>query len=134
MASREGAAHRPTGGRRIISTISYRLFALAVLALPAPLLGRAAPAAHAAGLWFVAPGGADSATCGGSGAQPCRTIGQAIANAGAGDTISIAPGTYHELITINKNLTLQGAGSGSTVLDGTASSGSVITIGTTTGL
>ncbi len=41
----------------------------------------------------VAANGADDATCGPA-ARPCRTIGRAIDNAAAGDTIEVGPGRY----------------------------------------
>ena len=44
----------------------------------------------------VANDGLDSSTCGGS-AQACRSIGQAIENASAGDTIEVGPGRYGDL-------------------------------------
>jgi hypothetical protein len=58
---------------------------LAVAVLPAP-------SAHAAKL-SVASNGSDDAACGVS-ARPCRSIGQAIANATPGDTIEVGPGRY----------------------------------------
>jgi pectin methylesterase-like acyl-CoA thioesterase len=48
------------------------------------------------------------------------TIQEAINAAGAGDTISIAAGTYNESLTINKALTIQGANAG---IAGTGSRG-----------
>jgi hypothetical protein len=69
------------------------------------------PAAHAATTtWSVnAATGADSSTCGSS-ASPCKTIGQAVANAVAGDTVSVAAGTYAEQVTLAKRLTIIGPG------------------------
>jgi|GEM_PF-768515 len=46
-------------------------------------------------------------------------ISAAVANAQANSTIRVAPGTYQEQVTVNKNLTIQGSGqsgSGATVL------------------
>lgn len=45
---------------------------------------------------FVANDGTDGPTCGAKKA-PCRSIGRAVANAGAGDTIVVAPGHYGDL-------------------------------------
>ena len=61
------------------------------------------------------------------------TIQSEVTNATAGDTVLVKAGTYSESVTINKALTLNGAGAGSTTLqaptactgDGIALSGSV---------
>jgi hypothetical protein len=53
-------------------------------------------------------------------------IGPAVAAASSGDTVSIGPGTYLGGFTIDKNLTLDGAGAQRTIISG---GGSVITIG-----
>jgi hypothetical protein len=74
-----------------------------------------APTAHAAGpaTWFVnAASGADSSSCGGTSAAACKSIGQAVTNAAAGDTVMVAAGTYAEQVTIMKTLTLLGPGVG----------------------
>ena len=63
--------------------------------------------------------------------SPCLTIGAAIAKSGAGDVVEVAAGTYGEGLTIAHDLTLQGAGAGQTVIDGsnnTSNSGSVVAI------
>lgn len=63
-------------------------------------------AAGAAGTTrYVSSTGADSGDCT---AAPCRTITYAVSQAGAGDTISVAAGTYGESVTITKTLTLLG--------------------------
>jgi len=49
-------------------------------------------------------------------ANPCATISQAISQANPGNTIQIAVGAYTESFTIDKSLTLQGAGEGSTTI------------------
>ena len=86
-----------------------RWLGLAVLlALLAGLAGPV-PAARAATTRFVALTGADSGACASS-ASPCRTIGYALDQAAAGDTISVDAGLYPERLTIAKNVTLQGAG------------------------
>ncbi|HEV7127899.1 MAG TPA: right-handed parallel beta-helix repeat-containing protein, partial [Ktedonobacterales bacterium] len=87
---------------------------IATLAVGAVLITHGA---HASGATFHvnAATGVDSGTCGPV-ATPCKTIGQAITNAANGDTISVAAGTYSENLSLNKNLTITGAGIGSTVL------------------
>ncbi len=70
--------------------------------------------------------GVDSVTCGP--VNPCRTIGQAITNAAAsGDTISVAAGTYAEHLVLTKTVTIQGATTGATIIDG-SDTGAVVTI------
>ncbi len=74
--------------------------------------------------WYVAPSGNDANDCLSS-VTACLTIGAAISKASAGDTISIAAGTYAETdIVITKDLTLAGAGANKTTIDGTAPSDS----------
>ena len=49
-----------------------------------------------AGTLLVAETGADSSACG-SPTSPCRSIGQAIANANPGDEIVVGPGVYGDV-------------------------------------
>jgi hypothetical protein len=69
--------------------------------------------AHAAGPWYVGPGGNDSNACT-SPATRCATINGALNKAGfvAGDTIRVQTGTYtgsgDEVVLLNKNATLSG--------------------------
>jgi hypothetical protein len=46
--------------------------------------------------WYVANDGVDGSGCGAT-TSPCRSIGQATANASSGDTIIVGPGIYGEL-------------------------------------
>ncbi len=56
----------------------------------------------------VSPLGADSGNCQGA---ACLTIGYALSQAAlSGDTIALAAGTYAEQITVNKSVTINGAG------------------------
>src|SRR5512145_629941 len=88
--------------------------ALALLAaLPRP--GQSAPAALTR---YVAPGGADGNDCL-TPVKACEHIQAAIDKSASGDIILVAPGTYIEnLAIIDKGLTLQGAGSAATIVDG----------------
>jgi hypothetical protein len=85
---------------------------MVVAAVAALILLIGAPAAYAAATLYVdAATGVDSGSCGAQG-SPCQTIGQALANAGQGDTIQVAPGTYAGPLTINQSVTLEGAQAG----------------------
>jgi hypothetical protein len=69
-------------------------------------------------LWIASPAAwAATITVCGSGCNQ-TTIGAAINAASPGDTIMIGSGTYYESIVISKNLTLHGAGSTLTIIDG----------------
>src|SRR5262249_29881039 len=62
------------------------------------------------GTEFTASGGAQPASVTGltPGVNIFGTIGAAIGAASAGDTINVSDGTYSELVTVNKSLTIQG--------------------------
>jgi parallel beta-helix repeat protein len=73
-------------------------------------LGVGGSVSHAAGGWCVNPGGTGG----------CYARIQAAVNAApAGSSISVAPGTYKEDVSITKAITLQGAGSATTIIDAT---------------
>lgn len=67
--------------------------------------------------WYVSPTGSDGNSCT-SPAAACQHINAAIGKSASDDTIILAAGTYLENITIAKSLTLQGAGSDVTFIDG----------------
>lgn len=66
---------------------------------------------HAAGPWYVKPGGNDGNSCQ-STTEACATINGAIAKADASDTIYIAEGTYTSagmaVVLLDKNVNLSG--------------------------
>ena len=71
--------------------------------------------------WYVAEGGDDGNSCSSWG-DACATIAGAVGKAVNGDTIEVAAGTYHEHdITVYKQLTINGAGAESTIIDADAS-------------
>ena len=70
--------------------------------------------------------GSNSNTCL-SPTTACKTIKRAITLAASGDSIAVAASTYTENLTININLTINGAGAGTTIVDGNAA-GRVITV------
>lgn len=74
-------------------------------------------AAPTATFYVDAATGSDGNACAAPGTA-CATIGAAVAKASSGDTIQIAAGTYNEHdIILNTELTLIGAGAGSTIVD-----------------
>jgi len=106
--------------------------ALVFSALAALVLTAAAGAAGATR--HVSPTGTDAGDCS---ASPCRTISYAVAQANAGDTISVASGTYAESVRVTKTLNLIGhdatidaAGQSSppngVVISGAGAAGSVV--------
>lgn len=97
--------------------------------------GRSTQAAPLANTWFVdGTTGNNGNTCLSSGAA-CETIAGAMGKAAIDDVIVIAAGTYHENLTdslIVQDLTLNGAGVGSTIIDGSASGRVLETTGNVT--
>ncbi len=98
-------------------------FAVAGLALVASLAGvvASAPPASAAGPWYVAPTGVNTANCT-SAATPCASITGVLLKAAfvANDTINVAPGTYADRPTVTKPAKIVGTGPG-VVINGTGS-------------
>ena len=62
--------------------------------------------------------------------RQCHTIGAAVSAAVAGDTVTVAAGTYSEVVTLSKTLTLRGAQAG---IDARTRSGSESVIGSPDG-
>ena len=92
----------------VLTPHSIRFKALALLFLSATLLALGHGRAEAANTLQVAPTGSDSGNCV---SAACATIGYAVGEASADDTIQIAAGDYDEQIEITvPGLTLQGAG------------------------
>lgn len=56
---------------------------------------------------YVSTLGADVGTCGAF-AAPCRTINYAVSQAVAGEKIHVAPGTYPEMVIVDKDLNFEG--------------------------
>jgi len=73
---------------------------------------------------YVAEGGEDTGNDCLAEAAPCQTIRHAVAQADPGDLVAVAAGTYEEpQVVIEKELTLQGAGAGATIVSGSSASG-----------
>lgn len=80
----------------------------------------------ASATWYVdAAAGSDSNDCM-TPATACLSVATAVARAGAGDTIRLAPGTYPANLELLTPLTLMGAGADQTFLDGGAAQRVVI--------
>ncbi len=73
----------------------------------------------------VDPTGSDNAGCGLS--PYCKTIQWAVIQSPSGGVIVVNPGTYFENVTIDKDIVINGSGSGLTTVDG-GGSGTVFTI------
>jgi hypothetical protein len=101
--------------------MTARAAAAAVVVTAVCLTG--APA-RAASIRQVTTTGIDGRDCI---ATPCRTIGYAVSQSVAGDTIAVGAGTFTENITIDRSLTVQGAGVHATILDGGAA-GRTVTV------
>jgi PGF-CTERM protein/PGF-pre-PGF domain-containing protein len=74
-----------------------------------------------AGLAFgfvAAPAAAQDQVVNQSSSSNADSIQEAIDNASSGDTIDVRAGTYNESVTVNKSLTLSGAGADSTTIVG----------------
>ena len=67
---------------------------------------------------YVSPSGVDNPAC--SKHSPCKHVQHAVDVASAGDTISLARGTYVEQVSIAKDLTLTGAGPGASTISAPA--------------
>lgn len=116
-----------------IQTRGLRCCTLSLILL-LPLIYSLTSVAYADGPWYVSPDGDDSNDCLAV-TTACQTITTAVNKIASGDTIIVAAGIYTENITLDDNLTLQGAGDTATIIDGNATSrvftitaGSVVTI------
>ena len=100
--------------RRISSRLCLALLMTTALAFAA---WAEAVGVAATGPLFVSPAGNDANDCQ-TLATACRTIGAAIGKASAGDLIIVATGTYTENLTIDKDLSVIGAGPEATAING----------------
>lgn len=124
---------------------SYRLTLLRALALVATyavssggLLLGFAPAAHAGAgtTFYVEAGGDDTNDCL-TEVSACQTIGHALDKAvnANGDVVQVGTGTFDEGITVNKSVTIIGAGEGATIITNDAAypNGTIVTVGSGAG-
>jgi hypothetical protein len=114
-----------------LRTGTFRMV-LAVLAVVlGSIVGVPGPAGAAGASLFVAIGGNDVGNCQAS-ASPCATISYAVTQASTGDTINVGPGIFSDNVVIEgglTDLTISGAGSGSTIIDGGGSSPVLVVFG-----
>src|SRR5690625_1799687 len=88
--------------------------ALALIS-PAPVF--AAPSEPSSSDRYVSNDGSDTNDCADPG-HSCKSIGYAISQAVAGDTIHVAAGTYNEKVMVDKPVSLKGAGAGESIVSG----------------
>lgn len=88
----------------------------------------AGPASASAATLYVSPppGGSDADDCL-TPATACATIQHAVDEAAAGDVIRVGPGSYDEIVSVTKALTLAGAQAGVDARDRTGASESILT-------
>jgi parallel beta-helix repeat protein len=89
-------------GRIGLGTVAMVLASIVGLTI---IAGAATTSVNAAAIRKVGTSGTDSGDCV---SAACKTIGYAIGQAGAGDTISVGPGVYEESLTIETSLILAG--------------------------
>ncbi len=99
--------------RKLLPTL---LIAFLLLSL-GPALQLSGPALAANGTVYVDADNT-SGTENGTPTYPYNTIAEGIAAAPVGGTVLVAPGTYYENVTVNKDLTLRGSGLDRTTIDG----------------
>jgi len=97
---------------------------LSLLALPFNAAARISVDAPEATDRYVSPVGTDSGNCTNP-ASPCLTITYARNQSSNEDTIHLAAGEYVENVSLNKAVNLEGAGAGTTIINGNASGTSV---------
>ncbi|WP_234567720.1 BspA family leucine-rich repeat surface protein [Rhodohalobacter sp. 614A] len=83
-----------------------------------------ASAATAQTTRFVATGGTDTGNDCTSSTSPCITITHAIDESDSGDIIRLSVGTFTESFVVDKDITIQGVGSESTIIQAHADAGS----------
>ncbi len=101
-----------------------------VLVTTVALLCAASPALAANTLFVDASAGSDTSNCQ-SQASPCQTITYAVSQAGDGDTVQIAKGTYTEAVSTGLDLSFVGAGSSgqsATTIDATGTGASALAL------
>lgn len=113
---------------RVIAPAAALIFAAAVPGMAAARPGGHRPNHHhprPSRALYVSPRGSDTAPC--TRQRPCKTIGHAVAVAGAGETVIVGRGTYKEQVTVDKRLQLLGMG-GATI-DATGQQNGIVVSG-----
>lgn len=97
--------------KRLAAVLALAGGVVAISAAPASALQTAFYVNHATGT--------DSGTCP-SASHACKTISFALSVAGSGATVHVAAGTYPESLTIDKSVTIVGAGETQTIIEPTS--------------
>ena len=99
------------------------------ICIAALMLLAAVPSALAGNTWYVnGASGSDHNDCQ-SRQHACKTISHAISLASAGDSILVAPATYHESLIIPVKLKIIGSGATTTIIDGGGVNSQVVVVG-----
>ena len=100
------------GRRGASQSPAVRLALIGCLAVIGIVVVSSSPAVAAPSL-YISNSGSDSGSC--PQVSPCQTIGYALRQAAPGATIDVAAGTYPEQLTIDKSVTIDGAGAATVI-------------------
>jgi len=114
--------------------MGMRRLKLAFICITLLTLVCATSAGAAGSTRYVSATGTDAGNCT---ASPCHTIQYAVGQANAGDTVSVGAGTYHESVSVTKQLSIIGNGAtidaagqtsppNAVVISGTGAAGTVL--------
>lgn len=110
---------RPRSSHRSKRAGSFSIVLVLILATACNFGTGGSPTPVSSQSWYVAPSGNDKNDCR-IPMTPCLTISTAISRAVDGDTIFVSPGTYPELLSVMKSISIKGVGTqpSDVVIDG----------------